>query len=162
MPILQVQNKKEEKFLRQPARSFDFSKFNKKQIQELIANMRRIMKSVKGVGLSANQIGLDTRVFVAELPTAEGRSKFYAVFNPILEKISENKITIEEGCLSVPKTYGAVNRAEKVVLNGFDKNGKKIKIKAWGFLARIFQHEIDHLNGILFIDKARGIKKSEV
>lgn len=159
MQILQVQNKKEEKFLRQTARPFDFSKFNKKQIQELIANMRRIMKSARGVGLSANQIGLDIRVFIAELPTEKGGSKFYAIFNPILEKVSLDEIEMNEGCLSALNTYGAVNRSEKAVLSGFDKNGKKIKIKAWGFLARVFQHEIDHLNGILFTDKAKGIKK---
>ena len=68
---------------------------------------------------------------------------------------------MEEGCLSVPEIFGAVERPEKITLEGFDTGGKKIKIKAWGLLARIFQHETDHLNGILFIDKAKNLRRYE-
>ncbi len=85
--------------------------------------------------------------------------KFFAIFNPQIVKFSEEKILMEEGCLSVPGIWGGVERPEKITLVGFDKNGKKLKIKAWGLLARIFQHEIDHLNGILFIDKAKQVYK---
>lgn len=68
---------------------------------------------------------------------------------------------MEEGCLSVPGIYGDVERPEKITLVGQDRYDKKIKIKAWGLLARVFQHEVDHLNGILFIDKAKSIQKIE-
>lgn len=146
--IYTIKHKKDEEFLRKSVADFDFSKYSKKEINELIKNMRMIMKAADGVGLSANQIGLDIKVFVAQV-----ENKFYAIFNPKITKYSNNKDKLEEGCLSVPETFGLVERPTRVVLEGFDKNSKKIKIKAWGFLARVFQHEVDHLEGKLFIDK---------
>ena len=68
---------------------------------------------------------------------------------------------MEEGCLSVPKTYGIVTRPQEVTLTGFDKHQKPLKVKAIGLLARIFQHEVDHLNGVVFIDKAKNLHQSE-
>ncbi len=159
--ILTVNNKIEEKFLRKKAADFDFSKFTKKEIQQLITDMRKTMKGANGVGLSANQIGLDMQLFVAELPKENSKPEFYAIFNPMLSKPSTKKTNLEEGCLSVPGIWGDVSRPEKITLTGFDKNQKKIKIKAIGFLAKIFQHEVDHLNGILFIDKATNLHKHE-
>jgi peptide deformylase len=108
------------------------------------------------VGLSANQLGFDWRLFIVEVSDDNGKLKFYAVFNPEIIKASKNKIILEEGCLSVPGIWGLVERPEQIILAGFDKNGRKIKIKAWGLLARIFQHEADHLNGILFVDKTKN------
>ena len=151
--ILTVQNRKEEKFLRRPAALFDFKKHRKKEINELIKGMRKIMEEADGIGLSANQIGIDTEVFVAKV-----EDKFYAIFNPEIIKKSEIIIGAEEGCLSIPKYYGEVQRSDKVVLIGYDKNGKKLKIKAWGLLARVFQHEVDHLNGKLFVDHVKRKK----
>lgn len=148
MKIHTINNKKEEEKLRRPVAKFDFSKHSKKEIRELIVKMRKIMKEADGVGLSANQIGLDIKVFVARF-----ENKFYAVFNPKITKESSEKVELEEGCLSVPGAFGEVARADKITLEGFDMNGKKLKIKAWGFLAQIFQHEVDHLEGILFTDK---------
>lgn len=159
MNIVTVKNKKDEKFLRHKTRHFDFHKYTKKDIRELIKNMRQTMKEANGIGLSANQIGLDIKVFVAQVPDDQGRQKFYAIFNPELTKLSKETAEMEEGCLSVPEKFGMVNRPEKTVLEGFDQNGKKIKIKAWGLLARVFQHEVDHLNGTLFIDKAKNVER---
>ncbi len=154
--IWTVEDKKEGKFLRKKTADFDFSKFTKKEISELVAKMREAMKAADGIGLSANQIGLDLNVFVCR---AEG--KFYAVFNPQIVKQSNNEISFDEGCLSVPQKFGGVKRPERVVIVGRDRNGKKIKIKAWGLLARIFQHEIDHLNGFLFTDRASNLRTYE-
>lgn len=168
--ILTINDKQEEKFLRKRAADFDFSKMTKKEIQELINVMRKTMRAAKGIGLSANQIGIDMQLFVAELPSQSGNKsasrqsgapKFYAVFNPNLSKPSIKKSVTEEGCLSVPGIWGDVERPEKITLAGFDKYGKEIKIKAIGLLARIFQHETDHLNGTLFIDKATSLHKHE-
>lgn len=159
--ILVVENKKEEKFLRKKTAAFDFAKFSKKEVNDLIARMRRTMKAANGIGLSANQIGLDLCVFVAEVPDAQGGTKFYAVFNPKLEKTSEETVPYEEGCLSVPGTWGNVVRPARVTVSGFDKHGKPAKVKAWGLLARVFQHEIDHLNGKLFIDRTKEMHKVE-
>lgn len=155
--IWTVDNKKEEKFLRRKPADFDFKKFSKKEIGELIARMRRIMHKANGIGLSANQIGLDLNMFIAEIPDAKGGMKLYAVFNPKIEKIGEEKNVFEEGCLSIPGKWGDVERAERVIVTGLDKSGKPAKIKAWGLLARVLQHEIDHLNGKLFIDRAKKV-----
>lgn len=159
--ILIVDNKKEEKFLRKKTEDFDFAKFGKKEAATLVARMRRIMREANGIGLSANQIGLDYKVFVAEVPDARGGTKFYAVFNPKLEKASDEKASYEEGCLSIPGRWGDVPRPAKIVVSGSDKNGEPVKIKAWGLLARVFQHEIDHLNGKLFIDRAAKVLSAE-
>jgi peptide deformylase len=185
MKILTINDEKEAKFLRQQTADFDFSaqggsasggkKHNRKEINELIKQMRRIMTEAVGIGLSANQLGLDLRLFVAQisdeplkrdknnkiiLPAPESM-KFYAIFNPEIIKFSKKKIVMEEGCLSVPGIYGEVERPEKITLVGQDKNGKKLKIKTWGWLARVFQHEVDHLNGILFIDRTKNVYKVE-
>lgn len=152
--IWTIDNKSELKLLRKKMADFDFKKYSKKEIRELVKKMREAMKKSNGIGLSANQIGIDLNVFVAQ---ADG--KFYVVFNPKILKKSEESILMEEGCLSVPEVFGNVSRPEKIILEGFDKNGKKIKIKAWGLLARIFQHEVDHLNGSVFIDKTKDLHK---
>ncbi len=155
--ILIIENKKDREILRKPLPFFDFAKENKKELKELSRRMRIIMKRANGVGLSANQIGKNVRMFVAEVPEEDGRPKFYAILNPKIVKTSEKKVIEEEGCLSVPETYGAVSRSEKIVLEGQTLEGRKIKIKAWGMLARIFQHEVDHLDGKLFLDRTKEI-----
>jgi peptide deformylase len=159
--IFLLGNKKEEKVLRKKAADFDFKKFNPKEIRDLVARMRRIMRAADGIGLSANQIGLDVNLFVAEIPDPDGGTKFYAVFNPAIEKIGDEKKLMEEGCLSVPGKYGDVERATRITITGLDKYGKPTRIKAWGLLAHVFQHEIDHLHGVIFIDKAKSIHGNE-
>ncbi|PIR98109.1 MAG: peptide deformylase [Candidatus Colwellbacteria bacterium CG10_big_fil_rev_8_21_14_0_10_42_22] len=152
--IWTINNKDEKKLLRRKLKSFDFSQHSSKEINKLIKEMDDSMQKANGIGLSANQIGLDMRIFVARWD-----NKFFAVFNPKIEKRSKEKETMEEGCLSIPKQYGEVSRSENIVLIGQNKQGKKIKIRAWGMLATIFQHEIDHLNGKLFTDRMkRGVK----
>jgi len=155
--IYTVNNKEQEKFLRRKASCFDFAKHDKKEIREIIKNMRLEMTKAIGLGLSANQVGLDMRLFVAK-----AGGKQYAIFNPVITKFSKETVLMEEGCLSVPEIFGTVERPEKITLEGYDTSGKKIKIKAWGLLARVFQHETDHLNGILFIDRTKCFHKYEV
>lgn len=155
--IVTTTKKKDEQFLRQKTAAFDFKTHPPKEIRELVTRMKRIMHEANGVGLSANQIGLDMKVFVAEVPDARGGMKFYAIFNPELEQSGKETTVMEEGCLSIPGAWGDVTRASQVILKGQDRNGKAVKIKAWGFLARVFQHEVDHLNGKLFIDRAKAV-----
>lgn len=159
--IVTIAQKKDEKFLRKKTVPFDFKKFTKKEVNDLITRMRRAMHMANGIGLSANQIGLEFSVFVAEVPDAQGGTKFYAVFNPVIEKMDKATITFEEGCLSVPGQWGEVTRAEQIIVSGYNKMGKKVKVKAWGLLSRVFQHEIDHLNGKLFIDRAKKLYTAE-
>lgn len=147
MKIYTVSNKNEEKFLRRSPSLFDFSKYTRGEVNEIVKGMKAGMENADGIGLSANQIGLDIRVFVAKVD-----NKFYAVFNPRLIKLSTKMADGEEGCLSIPGKYAEFARPDKVTLEAYDKNGKKFKIKAWGLLARVFQHEVDHLDGKLFVD----------
>ncbi len=165
--IVTIEAKKDEKFLHKKTQEFDFKKFSRKEINDLIARMKKAMKLARGIGLSANQIGLDISVFVAQIQKNEndaksltaGEQKFYAIFNPKITKASKEKTSLEEGCLSVPNAYADVERPEKITLEGFDKSGKKVKIKAWGMLAKVFQHETDHLNGKLILDRATKVYK---
>lgn len=159
MNILTINDKKEEKTLRRKTPDFDFPGHKREEIQEMIKKMREAIKKESGIGLSANQLGSDWRLFIAQIPSDEGKPKFYAIFNPNIVKLSKDKTALEEGCLSVPGLWGLVERPEQITITGFEKNGKKIKIKAWGLLARVFQHEIDHLNGILFIDRTNKLFK---
>ncbi len=158
-PILTVGNPADEKILRQKTITFPFSEFSKADLQKLITAMRRIMKRAAGVGLSANQIGLSYRLFVAEVAGKGEKAKFYAIFNPAIEKTGKERVTFEEGCLSVPDLYGKVERFSQVTLTGLDKNQKPIRIRAWGVLAHVFQHEVDHLDGKLFIDRTKDVYK---
>ncbi|MEK7608475.1 MAG: peptide deformylase [Patescibacteria group bacterium] len=157
MRIITVKKKEEEKFLRKKTTSFDFSKFNAGEMRALLFDMKATMREANGVGLSANQVGHAFRMFVAEVPSENGK-KFYALFNPHIEKKSAETRIEEEGCLSIPGVYGQVERSYQVTIVADDKSGKKIKIKTWGLLARIFQHEVDHLDGILFIDRAKNTR----
>lgn len=171
MKILTIANKKEEKFLRQKTAEFDFGKFSKKQIKKLIVDMKKTMEKAPGIGLSANQVGLNLKLFIAQIPETrlekDGEeistesTEFYAIFNPEIKKFSKEKTIMEEGCLSVPGLFGEVERPEKITLEGYDQNGKKIELEAEGLLAKVFQHETDHLNGILFIDKAKNLRSYE-
>lgn len=157
--ILTTDNKKEEAFLRKKVPPLNFKKERKKELRMLVKEMRKIMNDSNGVGLSANQVGLEKRLFVAQLPDEQGKPKLYAVINPEITRVSSEKIPLEEGCLSTPDTYGTVSRADKTVLEGYSIEGKKLKINAWGFLAQVFQHEVDHLDGKLFTDKAKEVRR---
>lgn len=145
--ILKTDNKKDNKFLRKKTSLFDFDSYDKDEIRKLINDMRQTMRDADGVGLAANQVGIDKSFFVAEFD-----GKFYTIFNPEVTKKSREKYSIDEGCLSIPDFYGNANRPSEIALKGFDRNGKRVKMRAWGHLAQIFQHEVDHLNGILFTD----------
>jgi len=130
------------------------AQFGSAAFLDLVKTMKETLRQAQGVGLAANQVGKDMQLFVAEV---DGKS--YAVANPEILKTSQKTVAMEEGCLSVPGVWGVVERPESVEIEGRNQFGKKIKIKAKGLLARVFQHEIDHLNGILFIDKASQLFK---
>ncbi len=145
--IFTIKNKKQEEFLRKPAKAVP--DVRSPQIAELIKRMKEILIKRQGAGLAANQIGEDKRIFIAQ---SDG--KIYAFINPEIIKTSKKNVSLEEGCLSVPGIVGLVNRSQKITVKGFNELGKPVKLKAKDILARICQHEIDHLSGVLFIDKA--------
>ncbi len=133
-------------------------------LQKLIDDMVETMRAAPGVGLAAPQVDVPLRVVVVEYGDEEDEEKppkLYAVVNPEIIKASEEKIMGTEGCLSIPGVAGDVERAESVLVKGLNRQGRPIKIKAKGWLARVFQHETDHLDGVLFVDKAEKVWKLE-
>lgn len=116
--------------------------------KKLIREMTAIMHAANGVGLAANQVGSLQRLFVYDDGTTSG-----TLVNPEIVCCTGEQIG-PEGCLSFPGLQGDVKRANEIVIKGLNGNGKPVKINAEGFLARVFQHEFDHLNGKLFIDRA--------
>ncbi len=126
----------------------------------LIDNMVETMRQAPGVGLAAPQVGILSRVIVVEWGDEDDEDapkKLYTLVNPEITKSSKETVFGVEGCLSIPKFVGEVERSEQVTVKGFNRNGQSVKINASGWLARIFQHEIDHLEGILFTDRAENL-----
>lgn len=123
------------------------------EITALISGMRETMKANNGVGLAANQVGQDLRIFVIDEKLAKENNVPDAYINPEITEYSKDLAELEEGCLSLPEFWRDIRRSKKVKLKALDENGKKIKIKARGFLARVYQHETDHLNGLLIKDR---------
>lgn len=131
-----------------------------KDLQVLVEDMIETMRAAPGVGLAAPQISQSIRLIVVEYGDEEDEEapkKLYVVVNPEIGEASEEVITETEGCLSVPGLVGDVERYQKVVIKGLNRYGKPAKVKAEGWLARIFQHEIDHLNGVLYTDRATKV-----
>ena len=127
-----------------------------KELQKLIPLMIETMLSKDGVGLAAPQIGQSVRLIAVR-----HKDGSLVMANPKLVKKSLLKELDEEGCLSVPNIYGQVKRCKKITVKYLDENGRERKMSGEGMLARVIQHEIDHLDGILFIDKATDIRKVE-
>lgn len=131
-------------------KSLPVSEINGK-IAELLDDMKETLKKAEGVGLAAPQVGVLKRIFIISLD-----DNYFECINPVIIKQSGSQRG-EEGCLSVKGKYGTVVRPKKVVLKATDRNGKDFKVEAEGFLARAICHEYDHLDGILYIDKAENV-----
>jgi peptide deformylase len=125
-------------------------------LRQLIDDMVETMRAAPGVGLAAPQVGASERLIVVEYAEDDdppAAKKLYVVINPEIIWVSEEMVEGTEGCLSVPGWLGDVARHDAIAIKGLNRSGQKIKINAAGWLARIFQHEIDHLDGILYIDR---------
>ena len=128
------------------------------EIDRLIEDMIETMYAAPGVGLAAPQIGVPLRIFVVDISVGREASSLLVVVNPqIVER--EGMQLEEEGCLSVPGFNATVVRPSRVVIKGLDRTGTEQQHEGSGLLARAFQHEMDHLDGMLFVDRLRGIKR---
>jgi peptide deformylase len=130
-------------------------------IRGLALDMLKTVKEAKGIGLSANQVGVEKKLFVVDrsfFSTSPGDDSPLIVINPVLVE-SHGEHTSEEGCLSIPGTYADVTRQLEVLVKGIDLDEKEIKIEGKGLLSRVLLHEIDHLNGLLFIDHLSSIRR---
>lgn len=121
----------------------------------LFDDMRAAMKEHNGVGLAANQIGEDLSIFVIDPELAKEHGIGDIFINPEITEYSRDEDEMEEGCLSIPQYYVPIRRAKKIKLKAYDEHGTKIKIKARGFLARVLQHETDHVNGTVIQDRLK-------
>ena len=118
------------------------------RFSQLISDMKNAMKEHQGVGLAANQIGENISIFVIEPILAEENNVPDVYINPEITEYSKDSDEMEEGCLSIPEYYKPIKRAKKIKIKFLNEEREKIKLKARGFLARVLQHEIDHLNGL--------------
>ncbi|MBV8809937.1 MAG: peptide deformylase [Acidobacteriaceae bacterium] len=134
------------------------TEFDTPELHELIAEMWETMYAAKGVGLAAPQIGLSKRISVIDISVGEDESKKIVIINPEVTS-SEGKQTGEEGCLSIPGFREPVTRANKVTVHAHTEKGEQIELTGEELLARALLHEIDHLNGILFINHLSTLKR---
>jgi peptide deformylase len=139
-----------------------------KDVKTLIDDMVETMRDAPGIGLAAPQVGASQRVIVVEVaeesedPEAPPKPpKLYAVVNPEIVRHSPETNLANEGCLSIPGYLGEVERYDTITVKGLNRHGKPFRLKAKGWLARVFQHEIDHLEGILYIDRATQMWRLE-
>jgi peptide deformylase len=133
-------------------------------LQELVDDMIETMRAAPGVGLAAPQVNVSQRVIVVEFGDEEDEevpAKLYTIVNPEILRPSPDTEKGTEACLSIPGFLGEVERVASLTVKGQNRHGQPIRIKAKGWLARIFQHEIDHLDGVLFTDRALWVRKIE-
>ena len=174
---------KEEKVLREVANEVHLADIKTAKIKKILQEMSESLKSQSdGVAIAAPQIGYSLRIFVVsgkifdknfitnreerfsgerpigDIEKIKEETKDLIFINPKISKLSQEKAWVPEGCLSVRPLYGKTFRSKKATVSAYDENGKKFTRGASGLLAQIFQHETDHLNGILFIDHAKDIK----
>ena len=131
------------------------------RVRELVADMVDTMYAAVGVGLAANQVGVTRRVAVVDLSAGEEPDQLLVLINPEIVA-AEGSVADEEGCLSFPAITEIVARPERVTMRAIDLDGKGYELEGEGLLARAICHEVDHLNGILFIDRLTGFKKDRV
>ncbi len=145
--------------LRQPARPIESKELKTALLQRLIDDMMETMQEYSGVGLAAPQVHEALRVFVAHIdPDGRGEGEPIAIINPEIEVVGTMMVEGYEGCLSIPDIRGMVPRAQQIRVRALDRNGKRIEINAKDFPARVIQHETDHLDGVLFLDRMRSFQ----
>jgi len=128
------------------------------ELQELVDDMIITLHEASGAGLAAPQVNVSQQVILVEYGSDEDEDEdippiLYVTVNPKISRFSQEIVIGAEGCLSIPGFMGEVDRAQEIVVEGQDRYGKPLKMKLQGWIARIFQHEIDHINGILFTDR---------
>jgi len=145
-----------DKFLSEPTKPVENID---EKIQNLIKDMASIMYQAAGIGLAAIQVGINKSLLIYDVSPRDEKRSLQVLINPRIVESEGTTISEDEGCLSVPDFRANVKRAASVLVEGFDNKEKPLRIEAEGLLAVVLQHEIDHLNGILFIDRISSLKK---
>jgi peptide deformylase len=128
---------------------------------DLIDSMYNVMYRAKGLGLAAPQVDVSRRIFVLDIED-DKKNISLALINPVIKEYSDKEEPYEEGCLSVPGIMAEVTRPVEILVSGLDRDGKEVEIEAGDLLARVIQHEIDHLNGIVFVDHLEDYLRNEL
>ena len=128
------------------------------EVRQLVDDLFETMRAAKGVGLASNQIGVARRVAVVDV--GEEDPPPLVLINPVIVERGDEQETAEEGCLSIPEIFGDVERPAHVVVEALDRDGRKYRVEAHGYKARAIQHEIDHLDGVLFLDHLSAVKRN--
>jgi peptide deformylase len=144
--------------LRTRARALDAAELKSPPIQRLIDDMIDTMKEYQGIGLAAPQVHESIRLFVAGSTDEEHGFPLTVVANPDITVVGPEVVEDWEGCLSIPDVRGRVPRARQIQVRGLDRQGRKIELKMSGFPARVMQHETDHLDGVLFLDRMTSLE----
>jgi peptide deformylase len=144
--------------LRKVAKRISSKELQDPLFQQLIDDMFETMYKAPGVGLAAPQVNVSKRLFVIDVQ--DDVHEPAVVANPKIE-LAEEEVELTEGCLSVPGYVGEITRYKRVAVSGLDRDGNKIRLEGEGLFAQCLQHEIDHLNGVLYVDKARNLRKAE-
>ena len=145
-----------DKFLSEPTKPVEDID---EKIQNLIKDMASIMYQAPGIGLAAIQVGINKSLLIYDVSPRDEKRSLQVLINPRIIESEGTTISEDEGCLSVPDFRANVKRAASVLVEGFDNDEKPLRIEAQGLLAVVLQHEIDHLNGILFIDRISSLKR---
>jgi peptide deformylase len=146
--------------LRKVAKKYSAAEITDPKTQQLVTDMFETMYAAPGIGLAAPQVNVSKRMFVVDIGgRAEDHPGPFVIFNPRFT-LTEDPAEMVEGCLSIPGFIGDIDRFEHVVCVGLDHEGKKVEYDATGLFAQCLQHEMDHLDGVLYTDKARNVRKA--
>lgn len=160
LPIWSLFNQSEQAMLKTPSQPVDLSTLETPEMQQLIDDMVITMNQAEGIGLAAPQVGKSLRLAVVT-GEVNGQSEPYVLVNPIISPIGAEQVDGEEGCLSIRDVFGLVPRATHIRLKAFDRHGQPWSIEAFDLFARVIQHEVDHLQGVLFLDRVTRFTKGQ-
>lgn len=149
------------KILRQIGKKLTQEEIGSKKFKKFIKDLTETMYIKDGAGIASPQVGESIMLCIIAKDFTPTKEKDLVLINPVWEKMTLTKTLDEEGCLSVPGIWGLVKRYKKIKVKALDEQGKEICFEAIDFPARVIQHEVDHLNGILFIDKAKKLRQAE-
>jgi peptide deformylase len=144
--------------LRQPARPVEPGELKTPRLQQLIDDMIETMQEYQGIGLAAPQVHVGIRLFVAGIEGEEDPLPLITIVNPEILPIGTTTVEDWEGCLSIPEVRGKVSRSREITVRGLDRRGKRLEMRVTDYGARVIQHETDHLDGVLFLDRMKSFE----
>ncbi len=161
LPLWLLKDPAQAQLLRRVAEPIELHQVTTAAFQDLIERMVVTMHQANGIGLAAPQIGRSIRLAVIAPEVDPQLREPLVLINPVIENLSGEQETYEEGCLSVPKVFGSVARSLRLTLKSINRRGQPCQLRASDLLARVIQHEVDHLNGRLFLDRAAAITSGQ-